>query len=151
MSCIEATLRGEVPYDVFTARGHQNITALNTKTLEITKDSYVTKRGDCIVACCSEKAAGELRNEVREAMKKRGEVVVIIDAGMFFDYVLAYTPGVMPTSKWRIVVRKSAYVDDSTVAILSRKAAADLDRRLVRELKNGIPVRIVVGVCPIRI
>ncbi|MEM1597174.1 MAG: DUF371 domain-containing protein [Pyrobaculum sp.] len=151
MSCVEAVLRGEVPYDVFTARGHRNITARNARTLEITKDPYVTKRGDCIVACCSEKAAGELRSEVREALGRKGEVVVIIDAGLFFDYVLANTPGTTPTSKWRIVVRKSAYVDDSTVAILSRKAAADLDRRLVRELRSGVPVRIVVGVCPTRI
>lgn len=144
--CLERVLRGEVPRDVFTARGHGNITASNTRTLEITKDPFVTRRGDCIVACCSEKAAGEL--DVVEALAAVGTVVIVIDAGIAWDAVVGLTPRRRPTSRWRIVARRSFYVDDSTVAVGIDKAASGLDRALVAALKGGAPVKITVGVCP---
>jgi hypothetical protein len=132
---------------VFLARGHINITATNRRSLEITKDPYVTRRGDCIVACCAEKAAGELRRDVLQALASRGVVLVVIEAGDVQEVVTGETPGSMPTSRWRMVVRRSRYVDDSTVAIAADKAAADLDRSLVERLRRGAPVRVTVGVC----
>ncbi|MCI4447200.1 MAG: DUF371 domain-containing protein [Pyrobaculum sp.] len=145
--CLSRVLKGEAPRDVFLARGHVNITATNRQTLEITKDPYVTRRGDCIVACCAEKAAGELRRDVLQALASRGVVLVVIEAGDVQEVVTGETPGTMPTSRWRIVVRRSRYVDDSTVAIAADKAAADLDRSLVERLRRGAPVRVTVGVC----
>ncbi|MGC9130530.1 MAG: DUF371 domain-containing protein [Pyrobaculum sp.] len=146
--CVERVARGEAPRDVFTARGHPNVTARNQKSLEITKDPYLTKRGDCIVACCSEKAAGELAGDVLGALARGGVVVLILDTGSRWDYVIGETPMATPTSKWRIVVRKSGYIDDSTVAIHADKAASDLDRGLVAELRRGVPLRVTIGVCP---
>ena len=145
--CLSRVLRGEVPRDVFLARGHVNITATNRHTLEITKDPYVTRRGDCIVACCAEKAAGELRRDVLQALASRGVVLIVIEAGDVQDVVTGETPGIMPTSRWRMVVRRSRYLDDSTVAIAADKAAADLDRSLVERLRRGSPVRVTVEVC----
>jgi hypothetical protein len=145
--CLSRVLRGEVPRDVFLARGHVNIRATNRHTLEITKDPYVTRRGDCIVACCAEKAAGELRRDVLQALASRGVVLVVIEAGDVQVVVTGETPGIMPTSRWRMVVRRSRYLDDSTVAIAADKAAADLDRSLVERLRRGSPVRVRVGVC----
>lgn len=146
--CLEKVAKGDVPRDVFTARGHPNISATNRRTLEITKDPYVTKRGDCIVACCAEKAAGELDAQVLHALAHEGTVVVILDVGTAVDYVVGKTPRRTPTSRWRLVVRKSEYVDESTVAVASDKSAAELDRRLVAELKRGALLRVIVGVCP---
>lgn len=145
--CLNKVLRGEVPSDVLIARGHVNVTATNRRTLEISKDPYVTRRGDCIVACCAEKAAGELRREVLRALASRGVVVVVIDAGDVWDVVTGEAPGAVPTSTWRMVVRKSRYVDDSTLAVSADKAAADLNRALVAKLRQGAPVRVVVGIC----
>jgi hypothetical protein len=124
-----------------------NVTATNRRTLEISKDPYVTRRGDCIVACCAEKAAGELRRDVLQALASRGVVLVVIEAGDVQEVVTGETPGTMPTSRWRMVVRRSRYVDDSTVAIAADKAAANLDRSLVERLRRGAPVRVTVGVC----
>ena len=145
--CLNKVLRGEAPSDVLIARGHVNVTATNRRTLEISKDPYVTRRGDCIVACCAEKAAGELRREVLRALASRGVVVVVIDAGDVWDVVTGEAPGTVPTSTWRMVVRKSRYVDDSTLAVSADKAAADLNRALVAKLRQGAPVRVVVGIC----
>lgn len=149
--CLENVLRGVSPADVFTARGHPNITATNRKTLEITKDPYVTRRGDCIVACCAEKAAGELRRDVLQALTAPGVVVVILSTGSAWDYTAGETPRVAPTSTWRIVVRTSTYVDESTVVIRAGKSAADLDRRLIQELRRGVHLRVVIGVCPLSV
>jgi hypothetical protein len=145
--CLNKVLRGEAPSDVLIARGHVNVTATNRRTLEISKDPYVTRRGDCIVACCAEKAAGELRSEVLRALASRGVVVVVIDAGDVWDVVTGEAPGTAPTSTWHMVVRKSRYVDDSTLAVSADKAAADLNRALVAKLRQGAPVRVVVGIC----
>ncbi|MFN3803771.1 MAG: DUF371 domain-containing protein [Pyrobaculum sp.] len=150
MSCIDAVFRQEALHTVFTARGHPNVTAKNRQTLEITKDPYVTKRGDCIVACCAEKAAGELGEELLHALARPGRVALIIDTGSVWDYVEGLTPLTAPTSTWRIVARRSAYVDSSTVAIAINKAAAGLRRELVKILKEGAPVRITIGICPPR-
>ncbi|MFN7105872.1 MAG: DUF371 domain-containing protein [Pyrobaculum sp.] len=150
MSCIDAVFRQEAVLTVFTARGHPNITAKNRQTLEIAKDPYVTKRGDCIVACCAEKAAGELGGELLSALARPGKVALIIDTGNLWDYVEGLTPLATPTSTWRIVARRSTYVDNSTVAIAIDKAAAGLKRELVKMLKEGAPVRITIGVCPLR-
>ncbi|KUO85763.1 MAG: hypothetical protein AT709_05205 [Caldivirga sp. MG_3] len=51
---------GKMAIDVVWARGHVNVMATHRNTLEITRDDYVTKRGDCIVACCADKAALDL-------------------------------------------------------------------------------------------
>ncbi|WP_342364425.1 DUF371 domain-containing protein [Pyrobaculum islandicum] len=115
--------------------------------MEFTKDPYVTKRGDCIVACCAEKAAGELKPEVLNALALDGVVVIMIEIGNTLDIVVGETPRAIPTSLWRIVVRKSRYVDEATVAIAVNKAAADLNKTLVAMLKRGVPVKITVGVC----
>lgn len=147
-TCLEEVLEGRVPSDVFTARGHPNITAKNRNTLEITKDMYVTKGGDCIVACCAEKAAGELDREVLKALGRDGVVVIVISTGDIWDFTVGETPVATPTSTWRIVARRSRYAESSTVAVSVDKAAGDIDRRLVARLREGVPVRVVVGVCP---
>ncbi|MEM1787110.1 MAG: DUF371 domain-containing protein [Pyrobaculum sp.] len=147
-SCFEKVIEGEVPADVFIARGHPNITARNKRTLEITKDLYVTKRGDCVVACCAEKGAGELDREVLKALAKRGVVIVALSVGDVWDYVVGETPLATPTSNWRIVARKSRYVESSTVAVSINKAAVDFDRGLVARLRESVPVRVIIGVCP---
>jgi len=67
--------------DVIIARGHPNISASNRRTLEITKDPYVTRRGDCIIACCADKAGPELAGDLLEALMRPGTVRIVVEAG----------------------------------------------------------------------
>jgi hypothetical protein len=135
-----------VALDIIIARGHQNITATNDRTLEITRDPYVTRRGDCIIACCADKAGPQLSREVLEALKRPGVVEVAIEAGGLSEVVRGETPLAAPASPYRLVIRKSRYVDDSTLAVAADKAAGDLSRELVANLKRGVVVRVVIRV-----
>lgn len=141
-------LLGRAPRDVIIARGHDSITATNRRAIEITKDPYVTKRGDCIIACCAERAAGELSPDVLKALASGGVVVVMIDAGGLREIVTGRAPRAVPLSSHRVVIRRSEYVDSSTVAVRASKAAADLSSAVVARLRSGIPVRVVIGACP---
>lgn len=134
--------------DVIIARGHPNISASNRRTLEITKDPYVTRRGDCIVACCADKAGPELAGDLLEALMRPGTVRIVVEAGGMGYAITGRTPLVVPTSPYRLVVRRSGHVDDSTLAVRADGAAADLPRGLVSRLRDGVVVRVEVEVRP---
>ncbi|CCC82243.1 DUF371 domain-containing protein [Thermoproteus tenax] len=135
-----------VAEDVIIARGHVNIRATNRRTLEITKDPYVTSRGDCIVACCADKAGPDLSQEVLALLRLRGNVMVEIEVGGLSEIIIGKTPMAEPRNPYRLVIRKSNYVDDSTLAVQADKSAADLPRPLVSLLRKGIIVRVKVRV-----
>ena len=50
---------------VFRAWGHENVRATHRSTFEVTKDDYLTPRGDCIVGIRSEAAARDLPEWLR--------------------------------------------------------------------------------------
>ncbi|MEZ0248025.1 MAG: DUF371 domain-containing protein [Thermoproteus sp.] len=130
--------------DVIIARGHANITARNKRTLEVTRDPYVTKSGDCIVACCADKAGPLLARELREALKMPGVVEAIIEAGGVEEVVRGRTPLSAPDNPYRLVIRRSNFVDDSTLMISADKAAADLSRELIEALRKEIIAKITI-------
>jgi len=134
--------------DVIIARGHPNISASNRRTLEITKDPYVTRRGDCIIACCADKAGPELAGDLLEALMRPGTVRIVVEAGGMGYAITGRTPLAVPTSPYRLVVRRSGHVDDSTLAVGADGAAADLPRGLVSRLRDGVVVRVEVEVRP---
>lgn len=123
-------------------RGHGNIKATHRSTMEITTDDYVTKRGDCIVACCSSESALSLRAINLEDL---GVVTAIFVVGDLIDVVsgLGYR-WVRLSNGRRIVFRRSAYLDDSTAMILANKSAKDLDRAIVNKLKVGEPAVVIL-------
>lgn len=122
------------------ARGHSNIKASHRTTFEITKDDYVTPRGDCIIAVKASKAAAELCDELKKAIISGSYVTLIL---ILHPYNLVETAQGVGASTLTledtrsIVVRKSSFVDRRTIAIKSDKAAADLDRNFVKHLKNS--------------
>ncbi|MGC9147920.1 MAG: DUF371 domain-containing protein [Sulfolobales archaeon] len=122
--------------DSFRARGHSNITARHKTTLEITKESYVTKKGDCIIAIESEKSVKDLRSEIKESIKRGWFISLVIKAGNLVDYVMGLgDPRLSLEDPIRIVVRKSNYIDQKTLMIKANKAASDLNRDLVKNLR----------------
>ncbi|MEL9990990.1 MAG: DUF371 domain-containing protein [Thermoproteus sp.] len=133
-----------VASDVIIARGHVNITARNKRTLEVTRDPYVTRSGDCIIACCADKAGPSLARELREALRRPGVVEVVIEAGGVYEVVRGRTPLSAPDNPHRLVMRKSNFVDDSTLMVAADKAAADLSRRLVEALRKEIIVKVTI-------
>jgi hypothetical protein len=52
------------------AFGHPNILAIHPTTLMITKDTQVSKNGDCIVAVAANKSLADFSTEFKEKLKK---------------------------------------------------------------------------------
>ena len=124
---------------VFSARGHENIEATHKTTFEVTKETTLTKQGDCIIAVEASKAAADLPFEFKEAARKEGaQITVTIEAGELREVVKAKgSPQLQFMHPTDLVVRKSGYVCGRTLAIRADKAASDFSRELVEKMKDS--------------
>jgi len=119
------------------AYGHPNITAMHKTTFEITKASEIKKDADCIIGVKANKACKDLRQEFKNALKDGRKIKITIEAEGISDKIIAYgSPALELSHPEDIVIRKSDFIDDRTLAILADKAACDLKRELVEKLKN---------------
>ena len=120
------------------ARGHENITSRNKTTLEITKETHLTKQGDCIIALEANKAASDLTPEFKKlAQNEKAKITIIIEANDEVEVVNAYgSPQLSFTHPTDLVARKSDYTCSRTLAIHADKAAKDLPKTLVKKLQN---------------
>jgi len=118
--------------------GHKNIQATHKTTLEFTKDKHLSKKGDCIVAVAADKALNDLSAEFKENLRKpHAKLIILIEAGGIIDQVNAYgSPRLILSHPTDMVVRKSGYVCNRTLAVHADKAAQDLSKALVEKLKN---------------
>ncbi|MGQ9514019.1 MAG: DUF371 domain-containing protein [Thermoproteota archaeon] len=130
------------------AKGHRLISASHETTLEITKDSHITRRGSCIVAVRSEKGARDLSPEFKRLAKIQGSVITLyLECNGIVDTVNAQgSKDLTFTDPTDIVLRKSNYICGRTVAILSNKSARLLKRSLVEELRKENPVKVFLEV-----
>ncbi len=120
------------------ARGNENVTSLNRMTLEITKETHLTKRGDCIIALAADKGARDLSPEFRKlAQNEKAKITIVIEAGGETEAVSAYGhPQLSFTHPTDLVVRKSDYTCNRTLAVHADKAAVDLKETLVKKLQD---------------
>lgn len=123
---------------VFSASGHENIVATHKTTFETTKESALTKRGDCIVAIKATTAATDLPPEFKQAARRENaRITITIEADEVKEVVKAKgSPQLTLTHPTDLVVRKSSYVCNRTLAIGADKAASDFSRKLVDKLKD---------------
>ena len=120
------------------ARGHENITATHKTTFEITKEKSLTKRGDCIIAVSANKAMLDFKPEFKRVLKnENAKLIIEIKAGKVCEIVRAYGSSQLQlTHPTDMVIRKSSYICNRTLAIKADKAAADLSRSLVEKLRK---------------
>ena len=130
------------------ARGHENITATHKTTFEITKEKSLTKRGDCIIAVSANKAMLDLKPKFKRALKnENAKLIIEIKAGKICEIVRAYGSSQLQlTHPTAMVIRKSSYICNRTLAIKADKAAADLSRSLVEKLrkpKQNVEIKLI--------
>lgn len=120
------------------ARGHENIQATHKSTLEITKEAEVSKRGNCIIAVCADKALSDLSPKFKDALRNRdARITLLIEAEEIKETVHALGSPMLTLSHLSdIVVRKSNHICSRTLAIQADKAAYDLSRELAKKLSN---------------
>lgn len=115
----------------FNCRGHPAITAAHPTTLEVTKDLTISPRGDCIVGVNADFKPRELQwflegaNGLKIVLSCNGKSEVI--RGVYNSLFRAYR---------EIVIRRSSFVSDRTLATGADRACIDLSRDFVEMIKN---------------
>lgn len=105
----------------FTAYGHPNISSTHKNTFEFTKDNEVTKTGDCIVGVNADFSLLELKKLLNN---KSIRITIYVDDQK--EDIIA-TPNKSFNSEYEIVVRKTDFVSERTLAINANKAAVDFN------------------------
>lgn len=133
--------------EVIKACGHPNIRATHRSTLEITKEGNLTPRGDCIIAVKADKGLCELSDEFKRVVGREGsKIKLIIEVGELKEEITGFgSPKLTLSHPTDIVCRKSSYTCGRTLMIKANKAAIDIDRKIVKKLKNpGAQVKITL-------
>ena len=126
--------------EIVKARGHRHISGKHKTTFEVTKETHLTPRGDCIVGISADKSISELSEEFKNSLKSEGakiEILLKIPCTGLEEKVIAFgSPELTFTHPTDIVVRKSTFICPRTLAINANRAAADFSREFIEKLKN---------------
>lgn len=117
--------------------GHPMVSALHPRTIEVTTEEHLTERGDCIIGVGADKGCAGLSSEAKHALRVRGAKLkfrILID-GESFEVNASGDPALTLTHPRDIVLRRSNFVNERTVAVRADLAAVDLPRRLVNMLR----------------
>jgi len=110
------------------ARGHRNIRATHDKTIELTAEPDITGRATCVVGTVSAADLAALSG-------LRGSITVTLRVGAVEDRVTGVAnPRYVGGS--RAVIRRSDYRSPETLVTGADKAAAGLNRELIRALAD---------------
>lgn len=124
--------------DTIYAYGHKNILCTHNTTLELTKDTFLTKRGNCILGVNASKACIDLNPDLKKLIKSGHKIKVIIKTKDKLDSFIGYGNKRLTLShKKNIVFRKSNFICDRTVLINCSKSSRGLNRDLINELKDS--------------
>ncbi len=134
--------------EVFKAWGHPNVKATHKTTLEITREDHLTPRGDCIVAIKSERSVADLNHNLKQAlMQRNARVTLILKVLDVEDVVTGFgSEKLLLASQMSMVCRKSDYICPRTLMVKCDKSAADIDRELIRYLKQEAQVKVTIEV-----
>lgn len=114
----------------FTISGNNNLLAAHRTTLEFTKENHLTRKGDCILGINATFSLDEIKQKL-----KKGKIKIIIETKNHQDELTAeYNP--LFNHQEQMVIRTSNYLDGRTFAIHATKAAKNIKRELIEELKS---------------
>jgi hypothetical protein len=107
-------------------------------TLEVTKETHLTERGDCIIALAADKGAKDLSSQFKKlAQSEKARITITVEASGEIEVINAYGhPQLSFTHPTDLVVRKSDYTCSRTLAVHADKAAKDFPKTLVEKLQN---------------
>jgi uncharacterized protein len=98
----------------------------------------MSKNGDCIVGVGADKAVADFGYEFKEKLKAattKVKVLIEVDSLKWQINALG-SPKLTLKDFKEIVIRKSDFASNRTVAVCADKASADMPREMVEKLKN---------------
>lgn len=124
--------------EVINAFGHPNIRASHPTTIMITKERNVTQRGDCIVAVDADKSVADLSKEFKNALREpNAKLAIELEVDGLVGQINAFgSPELTLNHPNDLVIRKSEFFSDRTLAVKADKSSSDLSRAVAEKLKN---------------
>lgn len=118
--------------------GHKNIRSLHPRTIEITKDSHLTPRGDCIVGVNASNGCKDIPSVLKKKLKDpNSKVNFSIEVnGHLFKFSGRGHKNLLLSHSSDIVLRKSNFVCPRTLAVSCDKASDSIPRKLVHLLQD---------------
>ena len=126
--------------------GHNNVTSLHKSTFEITKDTEIGPTADCIIGVGMDQSMLDFPDDFKSRIADSNtQITVILDSENGHDEIVGWGhEDLTLTHPTDIVIRKSDYVCSRTLMIKADKAAKDLDRDLICDLKNGKMMEVTI-------
>jgi hypothetical protein len=124
--------------EVIVAHGHENIRSTNKTTFEVTKETHLTKKGDCIIAVDATKGAVDVSQQFKNVVRSdNAQIIIELEVDGEKETVKAWgSSGLTLTHPTDLVIRKSNFVCNRTLAIKADKTASKFSRKLVEKLQN---------------
>jgi uncharacterized protein len=130
--------RQTIAKDVVDFRGHRMVRALHPTTIEVTTEEDLTEEGDCIIGVGAAKGCAQLDPRVKEGLRRAdSRVTVRIIAGpQVFVLHASSDPRLELSHPHDIVIRKSGFTSDRTLAVRADASSRDVPRPLIRLLRD---------------
>jgi len=118
--------------------GHKNIRSNHQKTIEITKESHLTPRGDCIVGVNATSSCNDLPQELKDKLKNSDTKVLFSIFVGDYEFTVEGNghPDLILTHENDIVIRKSNFICPRTLAVKCNKASDMLPREMISLLQD---------------
>ena len=120
-------------------KGHPNVLATNRMTLEVTREDFLTFRGDCILGVAADLACKDLTDDTKAIIRNdTSRLRFVIDVeGRSFEFGACGSSLLTLAHPLSMVIRRSTYCCSRTLAVKSTAAACDVPRPMVALLASG--------------
>lgn len=130
----------------FTVKGHHNVTSKHKTTLEFTKDPDISIRADCIIGVKSPVSMENIPQEIINSIKEDNRPITLrLETENAVDTIRGYGHHELTlTHPTDMVSRKSDFKCSRTLMINADKAAIDLKKELIKDLKDSKPLKVTI-------
>jgi uncharacterized protein len=118
--------------------GHPNVLGLHPRAIEITKDSYLTKSGDCIIGINSNKGCSDIDTKLKKLMQD-DEIKIkfeFIVEGSSFEVFGRGNKNLTLENKNDIVIRTTNFVCPRTVSVRCNRGSNNIPREIISYLQK---------------
>lgn len=131
---------------IFHARGHKNVTSTHKSTFEVTMDENIGKTADCIIGVQSDAKLEDFPDELKKAIKDENTVInVCLKTENAEDEIVGYGhPDLTLKHPTDMVCRKSNFRCSRTLMVKADKAAIDLKKELIDDLKEEMDLKVTI-------
>lgn len=131
---------------VFHARGHKNVTSTHKSTFEVTMDENIGKAANCIIGVSSEAKLSDFPPEIIKFIRDENtRIKVRLETENAEDEITGYGhPDLTLKHPKDMVCRKSKFRCSRTLMIKADKAAVDLKRELIDDLRQCKDLRVSI-------